>query len=231
VSFSLIETTVGWITLFLGVVGLPGIFAMMTVESFGIPPLPSEVILPFSGFLVAEGAFSLGAAFAVALAGGLAGSFIAYAIGRWWRHRMVDKGVGALRLRSEDLDRVDRWFAQHGDATVGLCRLLPVIRSYISYPAGTARMNPTKFGLLTVVGSIPWTFGLLYAGYLLGSNWQVVLRYVQPLDYLFGAALVILVLYLVLVATGHVAPGWPPRRATPAATTSTPPSSPAGPRP
>ncbi|MGD0249305.1 MAG: hypothetical protein ABSB97_00200, partial [Thermoplasmata archaeon] len=91
-TFSLIGSVVDIITTILTTVGLPGLFALMVVESIGIPPIPSEVVLPFTGFLVAEGTFSLGGSLAVALAGGLVGSFTAYAIGRWWRERITGLG-------------------------------------------------------------------------------------------------------------------------------------------
>lgn len=211
-SFSLIGSLVDIITVIMATLGLPGLFVLMADESFGIPPIPSEVILPFAGFLVADGTYSFGAALAVSLAGGLVGAFIAYAIGRWWRSRLVGLGVGRLRLRENDLARVDGWFTQHGEVTVTLARFVPFFRSYISYPAGTARMNPTRFGLYTLVGTIPWNLGLIYAGFVLRSHWTVIITYVDPFDYLFAALIGLGVLYLVLIAAGVLEQGWPPRR-------------------
>jgi membrane protein DedA with SNARE-associated domain len=212
-TFSLIESVVGVITLIMGVLGLPGLFALMADESFGIPPIPSEVILPFAGFLVADGTYSFGAALLVSLAGGLVGAFIAYAIGRWWRSRMVGLGIGRLRLRESDLDRVDGWFAHHGEVTVTLARFVPFFRSYISYPAGTARMNPTRFGLYTLLGTVPWNVGLIYAGYVLRSNWSIIIAYVDPFDDAFAVLIGAGIVYLVLIAAGVLERGWPPRRA------------------
>ncbi len=230
-TFSLIGSIVALITYVLAAVGLTGLFALMIVESFGIPPIPSEVILPFTGFLVAEGAFSFGDALGVSVAGALVGAFVAYAVGRWGRHRLADLGIGGLRLRASDLDRFDRWFALHGEATVALTRLLPFVRSYISYPAGTARMPPWRFGLYTLLGTLPWNLGLLYAGVVLGSHWSVILAYVQPLDLAFAAVLVAGVIYLGLVAAGRLTLSWPPHRvvragAAPVAPDETPPSTP-----
>jgi membrane protein DedA with SNARE-associated domain len=185
----------------------------MAVESFGLPPVPSEVILPFTGFLVAEGTFSFGPALAVALAGGLLGSYAAYAVGRWWRDRITGLGIGRLRLEQRHLDRVDRFFARHGEATVGFSRLVPVIRSYISYPAGTAKMEPARFGVYTLLGSVPFTLALIYAGIVLRSNWTVVSSYFSLLDYPLIALVVIVVAYIGLQIAGVFAPGWPPRRA------------------
>jgi membrane protein DedA with SNARE-associated domain len=189
------------------------LLALMAVESFGLPPIPSEVILPFTGFLVAEGTFSFGPALAVALAGGLLGSYAAYAVGRWWRDRITGLGIGRLRLEQRHLDRVDRFFARHGEATVGFSRLVPVIRSYISYPAGTAKMEPARFGVYTLLGSVPFTLALIYAGIVLRSNWTVVSSYFSLLDYPLIALVVIVVAYIGLQIAGVFAPGWPPRRA------------------
>jgi membrane protein DedA with SNARE-associated domain len=211
-TFSIFGSLVGSITLFLTVVGLPGLVALMAVESFGIPPIPSEIILPFAGFLVAEGTLPLDGTIIAALAGGLLGAFAAYALGRWWRSRLAGFGVGYLRIREDDLQRMERWFAQQGQVTVALARVVPGVRSYISYPAGTARMNPVRFGVYSLVGSIPWTLTLLYAGIVLGANWKSIERYFFPIDVAIVVGLLALGTYLVLLAVGELAPGWPPRR-------------------
>ena len=210
-TLSLIGSLVWAITTILATVGLAGLFGLMSVESFGIPPIPSEIILPFAGFLVAEGTFPLGGTIVVALAGGLVGAFAAYAVGRWYRSRLAGMGVGHLRIREDDLARMDRWFAGRGEATVALARIVPVVRSYISYPAGTARMDPTRFGAYTLLGSAPWTLGLLYAGIVLGDHWRLISRYFLPIDIVFVVIVVVLGAYLVLVATGDISRGWPPR--------------------
>jgi membrane protein DedA with SNARE-associated domain len=212
VTFSLIGSIVDVVTVIFATIGLPGLFALMTVESFGIPPIPSEVVLPFAGFLVADGTFSLGGTLLAALAGGMLGSFIAYAVGRWWRGRLAGLGAGYLRIRTQDLDRMDAWFAHRGEVTVAIARVIPGVRSYISYPAGTARMNPTRFGLYTLAGTVPWTLALLYAGIVLRANWLVVTHYFEPIDIALVVCIVAAVVYLVLLATGILAVGWPPRR-------------------
>jgi membrane protein DedA with SNARE-associated domain len=211
-SFSIIGTVVEFVTTVLATIGLPGLFALMIVESFGIPPIPSEVILPFSGFLIAEGVFPLDLAIIAALAGTLVGSFAGYAVGRWGRHRIADIGVGPLRLDAKYLDAMDRFFARRGDATVALARLVPVIRSYISYPAGTAKMSPARFGLYTVVGATPFTLAFLYAGMVLKSDWGAVSADLQYFDFVAIALVVAGAVYVILLLAGWVAPGWPPRR-------------------
>jgi membrane protein DedA with SNARE-associated domain len=211
-TFSLIGSTVYVITTVLAVVGLPGLFALMAVESFGIPPIPSEVIIPFAGFLVADGTLALDPTIVASVTGGLVGAYIAYAVGRWWRSRLVGLGVGRLRISDRDIARMDRWFRARGEVTVAICRVIPGIRSYISYPAGTARMNPVRFGVYSLVGSLPWTLALLYAGIVLGSNWNVVSHYFFPIDVTIVVLVVVAGVYLALVATGDLTGGWPPRR-------------------
>ena len=210
---SILGSLSDFIVLVLRTVGLPGLFALMAVESFGVPPLPSEVILPFAGFLVADGTFSFASATGVALLGGIVGAYAAYAVGRWWRQRIVRLGVGRLRLEPRHLERVDRYFARHGEATVGLARLVPVIRAYVSYPAGTARMDPARFGVYTLLGATPFTLALIYAGTVLRSNWATVSSTLAYLNYPLIALVAFGVIFIGLQVGGVLAPGWPPRRA------------------
>jgi membrane protein DedA with SNARE-associated domain len=211
-SFSLVGTVVQIIVTVLSTIGLPGLFALMVVESFGIPPIPSEVILPFTGFLVAEGTFSFLGAAAVALAGGLVGAFAAYAVGRWGRERITGVGLGSLRVEPRHLARMDQFFARHGEVAVAASRLVPVVRSYISYPAGAAEMNPVRFGIYTVVGSVPFALALLYAGMILRAHWSLIASYFRVLDIAMAAAIVAVAVYALLLLTGRVQSGWPPRR-------------------
>lgn len=211
--FSLVGSIADLIVYILGAIGLPGLFALMTVESFGVPPLPSELILPFAGYLVAEGEFPFYQALLVAILGGLAGAYAAYAIGRWWRHHLERIGLGPLRLHPRHLDAMDRFFRQHGEATVALARLVPVLRSYISYPAGTAEMRAERFGLYSALGLAPFAAAFLYAGLLLRSHWGVVESLFRWFDYAFLALVVLAGIYLYLVLTDRLLPGWPPRRA------------------
>jgi membrane protein DedA with SNARE-associated domain len=212
VNLPLVQTLVSWIITTMAVAGLPGLFALMAVESFGIPPLPSEVILPFAGFLIADGTYSATGALTAALIGGLAGSFIAYGVGRWARERLTTLGIGPFRLEARHLERMDRWFTVHGEATVIVSRLLPVVRGYISYPAGAARMNAARFGVYTFVGSFPFTVGLIYAGYLLRSDWSVVASYFNIANNVLLGLLAVALVYIILVLGGVIEFGWPPQR-------------------
>ena len=213
VSIPILETVTTLLTTALRDGGLPILFLLMVVESFGIPPLPSEIIIPFAGFLVATGDLSLLGALGAILLGGLVGAYIAYALGRWGRHWLVRSGTGLLRLDPKHLEAMDRWFAKHGEGTVLVARLLPLIRAYISYPAGTSRMEPVRFGVFTLVGSTPFALVLLYAGIRLETNWSAILPYFHLLDY---AAAVVIVVGLVYVAArwrGWISAGFPPRLA------------------
>jgi membrane protein DedA with SNARE-associated domain len=210
--FSVLGSLASWVVLVLGTIGLPGLFALMVVESFGVPPLPSEVILPFTGFLVAEGVFSFYGALATAAAGGLVGAFAAYAVGRWWRERIDRIGLGRFRLHPRHLAAMDRFFAERGEAAVGLARLVPVVRSYVSYPAGTAEMNPVRFGAFTLAGMVPFAAAFLYAGVVLRAHWSVVEEAFVWFDYVALALVVVGAVYLYLVLTDRLSPGWPLRR-------------------
>lgn len=214
-SISVLGSLTDVITTIMTTIGIPGLLALMAVESFGLPPIPSEVILPFAGFLVAAGTFPFGWALAAALAGGLIGSYAAYAVGRWWRERITGLGIGRLRLEARHLERVDRFFARRGEVTVALSRMVPVIRSYISYPAGSARMEPVRFGVYTLIGSIPFTVALMYAGMVLQSHWNALTSYSTYLDAPFIALVLVVIVFLLLQVAGVLAPGWPPRRARP----------------
>jgi membrane protein DedA with SNARE-associated domain len=210
-SLPIVETLVGVLTAVLTAGGLSALFGLMVVESLGIPPLPSEVILPFAGFLVFSGVYPFWAAFVVALAGSLLGAFSAYAIGRYGRAWLERSGTGGFRLNPEHLRSMDAWFARHGEPAVGFARLLPIVRAYISFPAGTARMDPKKFGAYTALGAIPFTAGLLYVGVLLGRNWASFESTFRYLDIVAVVVLVVGVAYVALRWRGLLSAGFPPR--------------------
>ena len=197
-SIPIIQEVVSGITWALREGGYPGLFALMTVESFGIPPIPSEVILPFSGFLVAMGVMSFGGALLTAEAGALVGAFLAYAVGRWGRDWIVSRAPARLRIDPRHLERMDAWFVHYGEAIVAAARLLPVVNAYVSYPAGTARMNPVKFGAFTIAGGIPFIAGLIYAGVLLRARWNILVPFFNYADYAIVAVVAIFLVWLFL---------------------------------
>ena len=209
-SIPIVETVTNLILTVMQAGGLPVLFGLMTVESFGIPPLPSEVILPFAGFMVAEGNYTFPEAAVVALLGGLLGSLIAYAVGRWGRHLLVT-GPRFLRLDPRHLDAMDRWFERRGEWTVLGGRLLPIVRAYISYPAGAAQMSPSRFSVFTLLGAAPFTVGFLYVGVVLGKNWSRILPFFNIADYAAVALIVGAVIYVALRWRNVIGPGFPPR--------------------
>ncbi len=156
--------------------GYWGIFLFMTLESACLP-VPSEIIMPFSGYLVFSGQFNF---WLVALAGALGnlfGSLIAYFLGILELRKVFEKYGKYILVSKKDLDKADRWFEKHGPETAFFSRLLPVVRTFISLPAGIARMDIKKFIFYTFVGSFIWSAFLTYVGLKLGENWQMLETY------------------------------------------------------
>jgi membrane protein DedA with SNARE-associated domain len=151
--------------------GLFGIALMMAIESACIP-LPSEIIMPFSGYLASLGEFSLVAAATAGAIGCNIGSALAYAVGRHGGRRFVERWGGYILITRHDLEWADRFFARWGSLAVFVGRLLPVVRTFIALPAGIAGMPQVKFHIYTFLGSWPWCFALAYAGYKLGQAWD-----------------------------------------------------------
>jgi membrane protein DedA with SNARE-associated domain len=151
--------------------GYLGIAALMAIESACIP-LPSEIIMPFSGYLVYVGRFKLLWVATVGALGCNLGSAIAYAVGYYGGRPLVEKYGSYILLSRHELDWADRFFARYGNITVFISRLLPVVRTFIALPAGVARMNQPKFHFYTFIGSWPWCLGLAYVGMKLGQRWD-----------------------------------------------------------
>jgi len=226
VTFPLIEDVIGAATYVMTGIGLPGLFFLMALSVFGLSPIPAEFILPLAGFLVAGGTFTFGWAVGVSLAATMVGAYAGYAVGLWWRDRITGIGIGRLRIEASHLAWMDRFFSKYGELTVALARNVPVVRSYISYPAGTAKMEPIRYGVYTLVGATPYTVGLIWAGILLKSDWVVLASYLQLFDLPLLAVIGAVVVYLALQVVGVLAPGWPPRRARPRPATGPSPESP-----
>jgi membrane protein DedA with SNARE-associated domain len=161
----------GAIIAIIAATGLLGVALMMAIESACIP-LPSEIIMPFSGYLASTGQFSLLAAATAGALGCNIGSAAAYAVGRHGGRRFIERWGGYFLISHRDLAAADRFFARYGGAAVFIARLLPVVRTFIALPAGIAGMPLLRFHLYTFLGSWPWCFGLAYAGYRLGHAWD-----------------------------------------------------------
>jgi membrane protein DedA with SNARE-associated domain len=173
-----------------------GIALLMAIESACIP-LPSELIMPFAGYLVYEGALSL---FWVATAGAIGcnlGSLVAYEIGHYGGRPLVERYGRWILMGRRELDWADRFFSRWGSLAVFFGRLLPVIRTFIALPAGIARMPRAKFHIYTFLGSWPWCLALAYFGMKLGENWRELGKYFHQFDFVIGGLLLIGVIWFV----------------------------------
>jgi membrane protein DedA with SNARE-associated domain len=197
--FSLLGWAISLVLLVLGALGLPGLFFLMAVESFGIPPLPGEIILAFSGVLIVDGApyFDWPSVVAVALAGSVAGSFLAYELARWGGPGLLERWGGRVGLAPREIESATRFLARHGEVTVFIARLIPLVRAYISYPAGVARMDRGRFCVFTSLGALPFTILMVYLGVLLGENLSTLSQYYGWLEILVAVIVAVLLgLYL-----------------------------------
>jgi membrane protein DedA with SNARE-associated domain len=177
--------------------GLAGVFILMLLESACIP-VPSEATMLFAGFNVSNGEYSLFAATAAGVIGNLVGSWIAYWVGYLGRVDILEKHARKLHIKKSHLEWADRWFERHGDATVFFTRMLPIIRTFISLPAGVARMPFWRFTTFTLLGCIPWVLLLTFIGKQAGDNWESWKDSLHYVDYAVAAAIVIGVVWLVV---------------------------------
>lgn len=155
----------------ISLLGYSGIVLLMAIESACIP-LPSEIIMPFAGYLVYRGDFNLWLVGVAGAFGCVVGSMVAYWVGSYGGRPMIEKYGRYVLISHHDLDLADRWFSRYGEIIVFASRLLPVIRTFIALPAGIARMNVKRFIIYTFAGSLPWCLGLAYVGQLLGEQWD-----------------------------------------------------------
>jgi len=180
--------------------GYGGIVLLMGIESANIP-LPSEVIMPFSGYLVSTGQFNL---FWVAIMGGLGclwGSLLSYWIGAKGGRPLIERYGKYILISKHDLDTADRWFARWGITAVFVGRLLPVVRTFISFPAGIARVNLWQFSIYTFIGSVIWSYFLGWVGYKMGENWDTLGEYFHKFDTVIG---VLILLGIALYIYRHI---------------------------
>jgi membrane protein DedA with SNARE-associated domain len=184
--------------------GLPMIFVLMAVGSACIP-VPSEVVMLFAGFAVADktgsGAHHHLTMIGVVLAGligTLVGSWVAYAVGRGGRLELLERHGGKVHMGPGQIQRADRWFQRYGQRIVLFGRLVPVIRAFVSLPAGVARMPVGRFTVLTLIGSLPWVLGLALVGHAVGGEWTSVRKAFEYVDYVLLALIVLGIAYLVV---------------------------------
>lgn len=192
----MIETLASLIVDFIASFGYLAIFLLMTLES-ALIPIPSEVTMPFGGFLVGLGKLNFWLVVFTGAMGNLVGSLMAYGLGYWGQEAVVKKLVRNygkyLLIAEEEVDQSERWFKKHGGKIAFFSRLLPVVRTYISLPAGIAKMNVLKFSVYTFLGSVIWSAFLTWLGVILGQNWRILETYFRKFDILIvimGATLV-----------------------------------------
>ena len=185
----------------------PGVVILMAVESACIP-FPSELIMPLAGWmLINEKALPVSYVLVAGAYGGLGntiGSIIAYVVGMWAGRPLLNKYGRYILISQHDLALADRWFSRSGSWTVFVSRLLPIIRTYISLPAGIARMNIIKFIIYTFVGSFIWSAGLAYGGYLMGEHWEQLRDAMRPFDPVFIAIIIALIALYIYRHLKHV---------------------------
>ncbi len=179
--------------------GIPGIFVLMVAESACIP-VPSEATMLFAGFGVSRGDFTLFGVTAAGVLANVVGSWIAYAIGYYGRVDVLERHGHKLHIKPSHLAWADRWFQRYGDATVFFSRMLPIIRTFISLPAGVARMPFWRFTVLTTLGCIPWVFMLAFIGKQAGDNWDRWKDSLHYVDYAVAAIIVLGAAWLLLRA-------------------------------
>ena len=181
-----------------GAVGYAGVMLAMAIESAMIP-LPSELILPFAGFLVSDpsqlepltkGPWSFWIVVIVATIGNTLGSLIAYAIGAWGGRPFLERYGKYLLIRPHEIELAERFFEKYGAATAFISRLLPIVRTFISFPAGVARMPLGRFVAYSTAGAFLWSLLLVYAGTVLGARWTDIRHALQPFDLLIAAGVV-----------------------------------------
>ena len=204
----IIEILSAFIVATISTLGYGGVVLLMAIESACIP-LPSEIIMPFAGYLVYKGQFNLWAVGVAGAFGCVAGSWVAYYVGLYGGRPLIERYGRYILLSSHDLDLADRWFARYGEVIVFASRLLPVVRTFIAFPAGIARMNMTRFTVYTFLGSLPWCIGLAYVGQLLGEQWdknETLKTWFHRFDFLIGILIVLAAVWWVWRHIKHSRP-------------------------
>lgn len=196
---SLIDILAQWVVQTIHIFGYFGIAFLMALESI-ILPLPSEIILPFAGYLVAQGTFSFWAVVLFATIGSVFGSWVSYEIGRAGGRPFMQKYGKFFLLDEKKLKWTDRWFRKHGEGTVFVSRLLPLTRYFISIPAGIARMGRKKFLLYTAIGAGIWNMALTYAGVVLGTHWLVIIEYAAQIEIVIVSIIILVIIWYVVKA-------------------------------
>jgi membrane protein DedA with SNARE-associated domain len=177
--------------------GYLGIFFLMMLESI-VFPMPSELVMPFAGFLIANGEMNFVFVVLFATLGSLFGSLLSYYIGKYGGNKFVLRYGKYFLLNEEHLKSAERWFSKKGELTIFIGRFVPIVRHLISIPAGIGKMNVKKFSLYTILGAGIWNFFLAYIGFVLGNNWEAIKQYADYLSWGVLIILIIIVVYFIL---------------------------------
>jgi membrane protein DedA with SNARE-associated domain len=194
---SITDPLVRFATHVVDALGLPGVFGLMVAESACIP-IPSEGTMLFAGFNVSDGHWTLLEITVAGVLGNLVGSWIAYAVGWFGRVDVLERHGHRIGIKASHIAQADRWFERYGSVTVLVCRVLPVVRTFISLPAGIARMPFWRFTALTLIGCIPWVLLLGWIGQQAGDNWNQWKDNLHYVDYAVVAGVVLLVAWLLV---------------------------------
>lgn len=196
----MIETILGALANFvistIKATGYGGVAGLMAIESANIP-LPSEVIMPFAGFLVSQGELNLWAVGFMGAFGCVVGSALSYWLGSWGGRPLVEKFGRYIFVSKKDIAKADKWFERFGDWAILISRLLPVVRTFISFPAGIVRMNFKRFVAYTFIGSLPWCLGLAWVGQVMGDNWDNLRKYFHEFDYFILAVIILGIIWYI----------------------------------
>jgi membrane protein DedA with SNARE-associated domain len=191
------ELLSGYITQFISTIGYAGVFILMTLESAALP-VPSEVVMPFAGFVVYQahqGVFNVFLISIVGAVGCTAGSVLSYYIGYKGGRPFIEKYGKYLFIESSHMQLAETWFNKYGDRAVLFSRLLPVVRTFISLPAGIGKYDLKKLVTFSFIGSLPWCFALAYIGFYLGPSWEKIIGFFNGLDIVVVVSIIIIVLY------------------------------------
>jgi len=201
---SISETVVNETSHFIREAGLPGIFVLMALSCACIP-IPSEAVMLFAGFAVADPSQSgashhmtMTGIILAGLIGSMVGSWFAYAVGRGGRLELMERHGAKFRMGPSQIDRADRFFQRYGEPTVLFGRMVPLVRAFVSLPAGIARMPIGRFTVFSLIGTIPWVVALAFAGHALGGDWTSVRKAFEYVDYAIVALIVVGIAYAVM---------------------------------
>lgn len=196
----MIQSIIDWLVNAISTIGYPGVFISVFLESF-FAPIPSEIILPFSGFVASTGKMDLVFVMVIATVAAYLGSLPFYFIGKWGEKpviNFINKYGKYLFIQQKDVDKVFGAFDKYGKGVVFFGRLIPMIRTLISFPAGVAKMQFARFSMYTLLGSLTWNILLTYAGYQLGDHWSVVSKWIEKYQNVILVLIIIAVLLYII---------------------------------